>query len=453
VRRARDVVRRRRRTTDRAIANGFVPSYHRFFDQLVGGERDDDALLSALHGMYRFFEDHDFDRTLRSRQVWDVVVERSNATFGRMADEHGLDRHRPSAGEVAAATQWVYHWLFPLARALPEVDVAHATMTGISSLVCVVAQAEHGSAFLLSEHGIHLREVYLAEHGARGSLFLKLLKLGFARRTTELAYAKADAVAPCCDYNQRWERRIGAAPDRIQTTYYGIDPRIVRPAVRDDRAERAPVVAWAGRIDPLKDVETLLRAAAVVLIRRPDVRFHLYGNAAPGSESYLERCLALQASLGLPEAVTFEGYSEDLPTVFAAADLVVLSSISEGFPYTTLEAMLCGKPIVATAVGGVREQVSPTCGRIVRPRDPQALGEAILDIVGDEGVRDSLARGARERAASLFTMERFRTTHRALYGVSGNGNGRAPEALEDENEASAGSLELSIRSVALEVHD
>ena len=89
----------------------------------------------------------------------------------------------------------------------------------------------------------------------------------------------------------------------------------------------------------------------------------------------------------------------------------------------------------------------------MRPRDPQALGEAILDIVGDEGVRDSLARGARERAASLFTMERFRTTHRALYGVSGNGNGRAPEALEDENDARAASLELSIRSAAMEVHN
>jgi glycosyltransferase involved in cell wall biosynthesis len=155
------------------------------------------------------------------------------------------------------------------------------------------------------------------------------------------------------------------------------------------------------------------------------VRFRLYGSAAAGNEEYLARCLALHRSLRLEQGVTFEGYAESTSAAFADADLVVLSSISEGFPYSTLEAMLCGRPVVATGVGGIREQVSSSCGRIVRPRDPQALGEAILDLLGDGEAWALLARAARDRVASLFTIEQFRATHRELYtGVP------APEAGE-----------------------
>jgi polysaccharide biosynthesis protein PelF len=406
---------RRRRTTDDAVSRHFLPPFTIFFRQLFDAERDDDALIRAVQEMYSFFIDYDFDRTFRSEAVWSALVEQAGAVFPGLADEHGLNRVEPSVGEISAVAQWIYHWFFPLSRELPEVDVAHATMGGICSLVCVVAQAEFGCGFLLSEHGIYLREAYLAEHGSRGSLFLKLFKLGFARRMTEIAYARAEIVAPCCDYNHRWERRIGVPPERIRTAYYGMDPEALKPAIRQRESDAAPIVAWAGRIDPLKDVETLLRAAAVALTIRPEIRFRLYGSAPPGNEDYLDRCLALHRELHLGDAVTFEGHAASTVEVFAEADLVVLSSISEGFPYSTLEAMFSGKPVVATSVGGIREQVAPSCGRIVRPRDPQALGEAVLEVLDDMDAYDSLARAARERAASLFTLDRFRSTHRDLY--------------------------------------
>lgn len=414
-RRFGDVVRRRRRTKERAIADDFLPGYTTLLAHVLGGAHDSAALVAALHAMYSFFADHDFDRTLRSRLVWEAVVEQGHDLSRRLAEDHDAPRRAPAAGEIAAAWQWIYHWLFPLATVLPRVDVAHATMAGICSLVCVVAKAEHGCRFVLSEHGIYLREAYLAEHASRGSLFLKLVKLGFARCMTEAAYAEADVVAPCCDYNHRWEQRVGAVPERIRTAYYGIDADTFEPVPRTRSPGGAPVVAWAGRIDPLKDLETLLHAAALVVARRPDVRFRLYGTAPPGNEGYLTRCTALHAKLELGGALTFEGYAESTAAAFAEADLVVLSSISEGFPYSTLEAMLCGKPVVATGVGGIREQVSPACGRIVRPRDPQALGEAILEIVDDMEQCEALARAARARVASLFTVERFRASHRDLY--------------------------------------
>lgn len=422
----KEIRARRHGTHDGSIDRNFVPAFSTFLTQLLGDDRDDGALIAAVHAMYSFFIDHDFDRTFRSEAVWRALVGDARMSFPRLAATYGIRRPGPSVAEIAAARQWIYHWFFPLARPLPEVEVAHATMGGICSLVSIVAKAEHRCGFLLSEHGIYLREAYLAEHATRGSLFLKLLKLGFARRMTEIAYAEADTVAPCCDYNHRWERRIGVAPERIRTAYYGIDPETLKPPERTRAPSATPVVAWAGRIDPLKDVETLLRAAAVVVAARPEIRFRLYGSAPPGNEAYLERCLALHMELGLGDAVTFEGYVSGMGEAFTGADLVVLSSISEGFPYSILEAMLCGKPVIATAVGGIREQVVPSCGRLVRPRDPEALGAAVLGILEDMEACELLGRASRERAASLFTLEQFRATHRELYHQVRQGASRAP---------------------------
>lgn len=408
-----DARRRIRATSDDAIRSGFLPSLEVLLGQVLDGQRDDTAFAKALHEMYLFLQGHDFDRTFRSQPMWETICQQAKLLFPPAAVSRGYPDTQVSMAELTAASQWLYHWLFPLARPLPAVDVAHATMAGLCSMVAVVAKLEHGAGFLLSEHGIYLRECYLAEHRSRGSLFGKLLKLGFARRMTELAYAYADRVAPCCDYNHRWENRLGVDSERIRTAYYGADPERFVPVARVE--SRAPTVAWAGRIDPLKDVETLLRAAAVVRDVRPDIQFRLFGGVPVGNEQYHARCLDLYDKLNLAEWVTFEGFASDTATVYAEADLVVLSSISEGFPYATLEAMLCGRPVVATSVGGIAEQVTPDCGRIVPPRNPKALGEAILEVLADEDLRSRLANASRERATSLFSLERFRATHRTIY--------------------------------------
>jgi polysaccharide biosynthesis protein PelF len=125
--------------------------------------------------------------------------------------------------------------------------------------------------------------------------------------------------------------------------------------------------------------------------------------------------MALYDELRLDDVVSFEGYTSSTVTAYGEADLVVLSSISEGFPFATLEAMLCGRPVVATSVGGTSEQITPECGRLVPPRDPEAFGRAVLDVLSDEAARRKMAEAARQRAVSFFGIDRFRKTHRMIY--------------------------------------
>jgi glycosyltransferase involved in cell wall biosynthesis len=390
-------------------------------EQVLSPRDDPGTVGEALIALHRFFQARDFDEALRSKTAWQALNGTATRGFPAAARSYGYPDARATPEDVVTAARRLRHWLFPLAAELPEVEVAHATMAGLCGVVAAVAKLEQGARFVLSEHGIYLRESYLAESADGDSLFAKVFRLGFARATTALAYSLADVVAPCCAYNTRWERRLGVPAERLRVAYYGVSCEAGEPAgagasvsLTERSHGSSPVIAWAGRIDPLKDVETLLHAAAIVLAERPEAVFRLVGSAPPGQEEYHARCLRLRDELGIVDGVHFEGYHASPGAILASADVVVLSSISEGFPFVTLEAMARGRPIVATAVGGLAEQLG-RAGELVRPRDAKALAEAILGLLADDERRATLAEAAARRASERFSLEGFRETHRALY--------------------------------------
>ena len=113
------------------------------------------------------------------------------------------------------------------------------------------------------------------------------------------------------------------------------------------------VVVSVGRIDPLKDVHTMLRVAQETLRHVPDAQFLHYGPVTEGEEAYGRSCLALHEQLGLGDRFRFMGRTKDPNGVVRDADVVLMTSISEGLPMSILEAMGQGRPVVSTGVGGV----------------------------------------------------------------------------------------------------
>ncbi len=402
----------RARTTDEEVVAEFLPPVRRFLGAVLSPEPTDPGLAGDIHAIYRFLSTRDLHRTLQHDAVWAMFVDEARQAY-QLLDER-LDLPELKLWELTTGFQWLARWLFPLAKPLPEVDVVHAAMAGVCSMAAIAAKLEHGTGFLLTEHGVYLRERYLAEAGREDSAFLKLLGLGFARRITELSYQLADQISPCCDYNQRWEVEAGADPFSLETIYYGVDSPEAAGEPQPDADRTRPCVVWVGRINPLKDVETLLRSAALVAHQRPDVVFKLFGSAPAADADYHQRCLALHEELGLADIVEFCGYTDDPAKAYLQGDVVVLSSVSEGFPFSTLEAMLCGRPIVATAVGGIPEQIEGA-GIAVEPRNPQAMAEGILALVNDPERRLALGVAAKERATGLFTTAKFRGAHYSSY--------------------------------------
>jgi glycosyltransferase involved in cell wall biosynthesis len=160
----------------------------------------------------------------------------------------------------------------------------------------------------------------------------------------------------------------------------------------------------AARVFPLKDIEMMIRSAAVARDLMPDVQYLVYGSL-DADIPYVERCRALIAELGLEEVFTFAGHHSKPADLYNEGDISALSSISEGFPYTVLESMACARPVVATDVGGVREALEGY-GILVPPRDHVAFGEAVVTLLADPDLRARLGRQAREAV-----LARFRTAH------------------------------------------
>lgn len=278
-------------------------------------------------------------------------------------------------------------------------DLIIVTAAGWAAIPAAVHHAMHGTPVVLSEHGVYVREAYLAAIRVGESSGERWTHTRLARGLARLTYGVADLVAPVTSANAAWERALGADPDRIRTIHNGV---LVPPRVAPMPID--PVVVTVGRIDPLKDVKTLLRAAASVVERLPQVRFDHYGPVPEGNERYGVECRALHEDLGLGDRFRFLGPTDDPYAALETASLSVLSSISEGFPIAVLEAMAAGRPVVATAVGGVPEALSG-CGFTVRPGDYEALATGVVRLLEDPALAASLGVRGRQRVVHAFGQE------------------------------------------------
>lgn len=199
--------------------------------------------------------------------------------------------------------------------------------------------------------------------------------------------------------------RMVVIPNGIDSVRFKPDPESRNTSRRRwDISENLVLVGHIGRLDPMKDHETFLRAAAIVARERPDVRFVCVGD---GPEPYRSKLKASATKLGLDERLTWAGPLTDMPSVYNAFDLTVLSSRwGEGFPNVVAEAMATGVPCVVTDVGDARYVVGDT-GWVCPPHDSANLARAvILALASQRNLREFGGR-ARRRVRTEFTNERL----------------------------------------------
>ncbi|TLQ47452.1 GT4 family glycosyltransferase PelF [Streptomyces marianii] len=381
-----------------------MAAYERFLTALVDPSAEE-GFSPALYELAHAARDGALGPALRGDRALRVLT----AVWNR----RGLvvREARPSLHDAVTATALLEHALRPLAARPPERGVAHAVSGGVAVLPGLAALELHGVPLLLTEHGVYLRERYLGYRTAPYRWPVKAVLLGFFRLLAEESYRRAALVTPGNRYNRLWEEQGGADPRLIRTVYNGVDPSAFPPAGPEPQG---PTLSWAGRVDPIKDLETLIQAFAEVRGALPAATLRLFGGTPRGGEAYRERCEALAASLGHGDAVTFEGRVDDIKDAYAAGNVVMLSSISEGFPFTLIEAMSCGRATVSTDVGGVREAVGDA-GLVVPPRDPGAMAAAALELLADPPRRAAMGEAARLRVIEQFTLRQTIDTFRAIY--------------------------------------
>lgn len=298
-------------------------------------------------------------------------------------------------------------------RDRPDVLHTHTAKAGTVGRVAALLSGRRRPRLVVHTFHGHVLAGYFSKPKER--VFVGIER-ALARRT-DVLIAVSDEVR-----RDLLARGIGR-PDRMRVVPLGLplEDFQMSPAARAEarRATRerlgvppgAPLVSIVARLVPIKRIDVFLAAAEVLAAARPEVRFCVAGDGELGD------ALRASAAAGrLGSRVAWPGFVTDTAGLYAASDVVALTSDNEGTPVSLIEALSAGVPVAATRVGGVPSVVDDgRTGLLVPPGDPAALAAALDRLLGDPDLARELGAHGRERTLARFSLDRLVGDIAALY--------------------------------------
>ncbi len=382
------------------ISSSFIPIFEQFVDLIFQENASVVAIDETIYNLWEFFQNHDYKKTMKTQVVW-------NSFCKTVSEIIQKDNHcSATLYDFTVAMRWLYRFLIPISIDVPKADISHLTISGFPVLPALILKYKYGTPIIATEHGVFIRERLIAINASEYSFFLKNFLIKFSETITKLVYYKADIILSVNKFNMIWEKKYGANPNKIEVIYNGIDSELFQPREKPTHLQGIPTVVAAARIFELKDIITMIKSCGVAKRFIPNIKYLVYGDANAVPE-YSDECRKLIAELELEDNFILAGYHEKPHELFCEGDISILTSISEGFPYTVLESMSCGIPVVATDVGGVCEALDETCGRLCKPRDHEDIGRNVVALLRNENLRKQLGAAARKRVIEEFSIEKF----------------------------------------------
>ncbi|MGE8401785.1 MAG: GT4 family glycosyltransferase PelF [Delftia tsuruhatensis] len=314
-------------------------------------------------------------------------------------------------------------WLMArIAHGLIPVRVLHTVSTGYAGFLGGLLHHARGLPLVLSEHGIYTKERQIDllqsswirdnrnifQRDPMEVSFFRQMWIRFFDWMGRFCYGAADPIIALYENNRLRQVADGAAAERTVSIPNGIRIERFAPLRAQRPAETPPVLCLIGRVVPIKDIKTFIRAMRRVVNRMPQAQAWVAGPTAE-DPAYADECQNLVDSLGLQANVRFLGMQK-VEELLPKVGVVVLSSISEALPLVILEAQAAGVPVVSTDVGSCRQlidglgpedQALGSCGRVVGIANPEALADACLELLASPGQWQAAS------AAGIARVERY----------------------------------------------
>ncbi|MBQ7624519.1 MAG: polysaccharide pyruvyl transferase CsaB, partial [Clostridia bacterium] len=209
-------------------------------------------------------------------------------------------------------------------------------------------------------------------------------------------------------------------PNKIMAIYNGLDfTQKCEPADRKtylnkaglDYSDKDVIIGIPARLNPVKDIPTLLRAFAKAKKTNPDLKLLIGGD---GEEA--EKLKQIAADLGISDSTAFLGWVDNVPEFFSVCDIDVLCSISESFPYSVLEGIREGCAIITSDVGGMNKLIdNGVNGYIFKPGDVDTFAEYIIDLSSDREKRERFSSLLFKKASDMYSVENMAKTQIGIY--------------------------------------
>lgn len=402
-----------------SLPEKFWPLLEKAIQGLIASKTFDqfEPLLALFHEQEKILGKRNL---LESEKAWDFILK-------LYEEEIPSGPFKAYFATVFTLCRSLYSVMLPR---LPKAKLYHAVCTGYAGFLLYRAKKEMGAPCILTEHGIYSNErrIEIAMADWISDLTSLDLNLEIKKRSLKdfwlntffsmahVCYKNCDAALSTFSGNQEIQKEGGADPAKMQVVVHGIPLE----AHEKRRKKASKTIAFIGRVVPIKDVKTYIRACQIVKEKHPDVRCLLLGPIQEDPE-YVQECKGLIETLHLDMEVAGRvNVREKFPEI----DLIVLTSISEAQPLIILEAGAFGIPAVATNIGGCSELLygsdseDPPLGKggLVTPLvNPDATAEAILKLLEDEAFYDSCSATIAKRIETYYRFDQESAFYRNLY--------------------------------------
>jgi polysaccharide biosynthesis protein PelF len=360
------------------------------------------------------------------KRTWELLVEE----YGQLELEESF---------VDYFWTWRYSHL-PILRMLdaniPSASVYHTISTGYAGLAAVLAHYKTGAPVILTEHGIYTNERRIEIEQARWIYERKVDRTVITETVSpfrqmwimlfdhlgRITYRHSEEIITLFGNNRRLQIAGGAEPKRTRIIPNGINLSRFKIKKEPGKTGGKKQVGFIGRVVPIKDVKTFIRACKIVREQCPEASFPIIG-PTDEDEEYFNECRELVEMLGLDDCVEFTG-RVNVVERYPQLDVVVLTSVSEGQPLVLLEANCCGVPCVATDVGASSELLNGLTpedralgqsGLITSLANPQATAEATIRLLSNDKLREEMGRVGIQRVERFYDEQELNFAYLNIY--------------------------------------
>ncbi len=416
----------------------------------VRAQHGDKAMASLIGELHDYFREPE-RLAQRGREVLAEIagelesrMEKSQFLYSETSWNYITDQYRQRCTDPSfvdyfwtVRTMHLPIWVLSgIIEKFPPVRCYHMVSTGYAGMLGALLKRRYNRYLILSEHGIYTKErridLYAANWIADNRTMLQrdpmqagyfqTMWILFFEALGRMCYDASDQIIALYEANRLRQVQDGAMAERTSIIANGID--VLRfGALRALRPKTIPpVMCLIGRVVPIKDIKTFIRATRIIANHQPEVQAWIAGSEEENPD-YAAECKNLVTSLDLGDNVkflVFQKTTDLLPQV----GLVVLSSISEALPLVLLEGYAAGVPAVSTDVGSCRQLIYGlddedralgASGEVVGIADPQALADAALRLLTDNAAWHRAAQAGITRVERYYTHPVMFARYQAVY--------------------------------------
>ncbi|WP_297444300.1 GT4 family glycosyltransferase PelF [Desulfurobacterium sp.] len=401
--------------------------------------------VKELHKWLRRSGEKELPETWKSQKFYIKEVTEEEFLYSREAWNFIADSYFELAGDVPFID---YFWTVrnihdPVWRVasimenIPEAKIIHSPSTGYAGFLSAMAKSEKELPFILTEHGIYTRERKIDIVNAdwisdRGFFFqkevgeidhLKKMWISFFRGIGAFCYDSADVIISLFEDARKLQIALGAPEEKTEVIPNGVKVKNFLKARKTRPQNPPPVIGLIGRVVPIKDIKTFIKAMRIVVNKMPEAQGWVVGPTDEDPD-YYEECLKLVNALNLENSIKFLGF-QDLKNIFPRIGLTTLTSISEGMPLVVLESFAAGVPCVTTNVGSCKQLIYGglnsedlkigKAGEVCHVANPGELADAYVELLNNKILWKKYQKSGIERVERFYDYQMFLNNYRKLY--------------------------------------